>query len=245
MPSPRDSAAEAERAAHGRHKLEQAETSGDLMRFFDEADTQLDAPASSQRRNAIQHLRAAVAATRAEQKAGSQLHRNVDESPYRSDLASVVRPRRPQVVGETGRSMRPEENRPAPLKLVAEQRIDMPRAPIQPRRISGAALRAEFEQADAESGFAAFAEEVGAAGLPDLLEAAAAYLADVEDRPQFSRPMLMGKLKEIEAEEYSREEGLRSFGQLLRTGKLQKLSGGRFAVTDLTEFRSQGKRHAG
>lgn len=229
----------------GREKLQKAEEPGDLMRFFDEADTQLEAPASSQRRNAIQHLRAAVAATRAERKAGSELHRNVDDAPYRSDLASVVRPRRPQVQLEGGRSLRPEEPRPAPLKLVAEQRIDMPRGPIQPRRISGAALRAEIEQVQTDSGFSTFAEELGLTRLPDLLEAAAAYLADVEGRPQFSRPMLMSKLREVEAEEFSREEGLRSFGQLLRTGKLQKLSGGRFSVTEETEYRQQGKRQAG
>jgi hypothetical protein len=229
----------------GREKLQKAEDAGDLMRFFDEADTQLEAPASSQRRNAIQHLRAAVAATRAERKAGSELQRNVDDAPYRSDLASVVRPRRPQVQVEGGRSLRPEEPRPAPLKLVAEQRIDMPRPPIQPRRISGAALRAEIEQVHTDSGFSTFAEELGLTRLPDLLEAAAAYLADVEGRPQFSRPMLMSKLREVEAEEFSREEGLRSFGQLLRTGKLQKLSGGRFSVTEQTEYRRQGKRQVG
>lgn len=229
----------------GRERLQQAEDTGDLMRFFEEADSQLDAPASSQRRNAIQHLRAAVAATRAERKAGSELHRNVDDAPYRSDLASVVRPRRPQVTVDGGRSLRPEEPRPAPLKLVAEQRIDMPRPPIRPRRISGAALRAEIEQVQPDSGFSTFAEELGLTRLPDLLEAAAAYLTDVEGRPQFSRPMLMGKLREVEAEDYSREEGLRSFGQLLRTGKLQKLSGGRFAVTEETEFRRPGKRQVG
>jgi len=232
-------------AVPGRERLHKADDSGDLMRFFEEADSQLDTPASSQRRNAIQHLRAAVAATRAERKAGSELHRDVDDAPYRSDLASVVRPRRPQAAPEGSRSLRPDEPRPAPLKLVAEQRIDTPRAPIQPRRISGAALRAEIERVQPDSGFVAFVEELGITHLPDLLEAAAAYLADVEGRPQFSRPMLMSKLKEVEAETYSREDGLRSFGQLLRAGKLQKLSGGRFSVTKETEYRQPGKRHAG
>ncbi|WP_093032600.1 hypothetical protein [Roseovarius azorensis] len=238
-------AAEAEISSPDRQKFGQSEESGDLMRFFDEADTQLEAPASSLRRNAIQHLRAAVAATRAEHKAGSELRRDVDDKPYRSDLANVVRPRRPQVSSDGERSMRPEEARPAPLKLVAEQRIDTPREPIRPRRVAGSGMRGDVESVQIDSGFSAFAEEVGAARLPDLLEAAAAYLADVEGRPQFSRPMLMGKLREVEAESYSREDGLRSFGQLLREGKLQKLSGGRFSVTELTEFRGQGKRQAG
>lgn len=226
-------------------RFEGAAASNDLTRIFDKTDTQLDAPASSQRRNAIQHLRAAVAATRAEHNAGSTLRENVDDAPYRSDLASVVRPRRPQIATPAERSARPEESRPAPLKLVAEQRIDTPRAPIRPRRISAADLEVDIAEQSKEGSFIAFAEEMGANSLPDLLEAAAAYLSDIEGRPQFSRPMLMGKLKEVEQERFSREDGLRSFGQLLRQGKLQKLAGGRFAVTEETEFRATGRRHAG
>ncbi|WP_296632813.1 hypothetical protein [Roseovarius sp.] len=229
----------------GTRRFEEAAGSSDLTRIFDKTDTQLEAPASSQRRNAIQHLRAAVAATRAEHSAGSTLRENVDDAPYRSDLASVVRPRRPQIGAPAERSARPEESRPAPLKLVAEQRIDTPRAPIRPRRISAADLEVEVGTQTSEGSFSAFAEEVGASSLPDLLEAAAAYLSDVEGRPQFSRPMLMGKLKEVEQDRFSREDGLRSFGQLLRQGKLQKLAGGRFAVTEETEFRATGRRHAG
>lgn len=228
----------------GANRFGRAEGSSDLTRIFEKTDTQLEAPASSQRRNAIQHLRAAVAATRAEHNAGSSLRENVDDSPYRSDLASVVRPRRPQIAAPTERSARPEESRPAPLKLVAEQRIDTPRAPIRPRRISSTEIEAEVSIESQAGSFGAFAEEMGASCLPDLLEAAAAYLSDVEGRPQFSRPMLMGKLKEVEKERFSREDGLRSFGQLLRQGKLQKLAGGRFAVTEETEFRATGRRHA-
>ncbi|WP_073198729.1 hypothetical protein [Roseovarius marisflavi] len=234
-----------EEPQQGRRKLETAETPSDLTRIFDETDHQLDAPASSQRRNAIQHLRAAVAATRAETEAGAKPSRGVDDSAYRDDLASVVRPRRPQVVSDAGRSARPEEARPAPLKLVAEQRIDTPREPIRPRRVSASDIAPEMEQTDGDSGFSAFAEEMGANQLPELLEAAAAYLADVEGRPQFSRPMLMGKLKEVEQESFSREDGLRSFGQLLRQGKLQKLAGGRFSVTNETDYRDPGARNVG
>jgi len=97
---------------------------------------------------------------------------------------------------------------------------------------------------DVDGSFTDFAEEMGAKGLPELLEAAAAYMSDVEGRSQFSRPMLMGKLKEVEGREFSREDGLRSFGQLLRQGRLQKLKGGRFCVTDSTDFRAE-ERNAG
>ena len=232
-------------ARDGRAKFESADDQSDLERIFDEADSQLEKPESNQRRSAIQHLRAAVAATRAEKKAGADLQKNVDDSPYRSDLASVVRPRRPSTT-DGARSERPSESRPAPLKLVAEQRIDTARDPIRPRRVSAAELNAATESAASESGssFSDFAQEMGATQLPDLLEAAAAYMSDVEGRSQFSRPMLMHKLQEVEKENFSREDGLRSFGQLLREGKIQKIKGGRFTVTEDTEFRGDA-RHAG
>ena len=53
----------------------------------------------------------------------AELSPKPDENPYRSDLAAVVRPRRPEAgAGAAGpRSVRPDEPRPAPLKLVAEQ----------------------------------------------------------------------------------------------------------------------------
>lgn len=230
-------------AGSERGKLDEMAEESDLERIFGEADSQMAAPETSRRRNTIQHLRAALAATRAEKAAGAELSPKPDENPYRSDLAAVVRPRRPEAgAGAAGpRSVRPEEPRPAPLKLVAEQRVDTAREPVRPRRVT----TPQPELLAAETGgFSEFAEDLGATDLPDLLEAAAAYLADVEGRAQFSRPMLMGKLREVDEEGFSREEGLRSFGKLLREGKLQKLSGGRFAVTEATEFRAEAKRRA-
>ncbi len=229
----------------GRHKFDAANGNSDIERIFDEADSQLEKPESNQRRSAIQHLRAAVAATRAEKKAGADLQKNVDDTPYRSDLASVVRPRRPSAT-DGARSERPAESRPAPLKLVAEQRVDTEQAPVRPRRVSAGTEQAEQpETAGAsDSDFGDYARKMGATQLPELLEAAAAYMSDVEGRAQFSRPMLMHKLQEVEKENFSREDGLRSFGKLLRDGKIQKIKGGRFTVTEETEFRGEA-RHAG
>ncbi|WP_246040441.1 hypothetical protein [Roseovarius arcticus] len=245
---------DAPRAKH----LDAPASDAQAARIFDEADTQLEEPESNQRRSAIQHLRAAVAATKAERRAGGAMQVDVDDQPYRNDLQSAVRPRRPQPVS-TSMTPRPGAtlaSRPAPLKLVAEQRIDSPSdavQPVRPRRITRADLvparpeqSARTDGANPSSGaqnaqgsasFADFAEQKGASSLTEMLEAAAAYLADVEGTPQFSRPMLMQKLREAQDEDFSREDGLRSFGQLLRQGKLQKLKGGRFAVTSVTEFR--------
>ncbi|QFT97824.1 hypothetical protein FIU85_10955 [Roseovarius sp. THAF8] len=210
----------------------------DETRLFKETDSQMGDKDASMRRTAIQHLRAAVAATKAEKIAGVDVDQGVDDAPYRSDLAEVVRPRRPNAPSASSRSARPNEERPAPLKLVAEQRVDTERAPVRPRRVSS--IHANVSSSD-DGGFTAFAEEMGATRLSELLEAAAAYMSDVEGHSEFTRPMLMGKLKEAKNGNYSREDGLRSFGQLLREGKLRKVQGGRFSATEETEFRAQAR----
>ncbi len=210
----------------------------DETRLFEETDSQMGDKDASMRRTAIQHLRAAVAATKAEKSAGVDVDQGVDDAPYRSDLAEVVRPRRPNAPSASSRSARPNEERAAPLKLVAEQRVDTERAPVRPRRVSS--IQASVSTS-ADGGFTAFAEEMGATRLSELLEAAAAYMSDVEGHSEFTRPMLMGKLKEAKNGNYSREDGLRSFGQLLREGKLRKVQGGRFSATEETEFRAQAR----
>ena len=93
-------------------------------------------------------------------------------------------------------------------------------------------------------GFADFALEMGASELPELLEAAAAYLSFVEGRDQFSRPQLMNKVRSAGSMQFNREDGLRSFGQLLREGKIERADNGRFAATQEIGFQPS-KRAAG
>jgi hypothetical protein len=54
---------------------------------------------------------------------------------------------------------------------------------------------------------------------------------------RFTRPMLMRMAREVNIPQFTREEGLRSFGQLLRERKIEKLSGGRFIATPAINFR--------
>jgi hypothetical protein len=236
-----------------------------MDRILAETNHQLGDSDGSRRRSAIQHLRAAVAATQAEKEAGSDFAEDTAEGAeaYREDLAQVVRPRRPTT---SGGSARRSEDRPAPLKLVAEQRVDLgsaPRGPVTPRRVRVADISRDDEAApkvtlrrqdmdhDAEGhsraaaanakSFAEFADRVGAIDLPDVLEAAASYLAFVEGRDQFSRPQLMTKVRQLEIDGFTREDGLRHFGQLLREGKIRKIAGGRFAVSDRINFRPEDR----
>ena len=228
----------------------------EVDRLMDQASSELEEPDGKKRRNALGHLRAAVAAARADKSAPGTVEPVDETESYRSDLESAVQPRR------AVRRLQAHESAPAaarpPLKLVAEQRVDAPAAalaldvadtpapqPVRPRRIKAGQTPppAPLEQAtgddeELEGGsFLEFAEEMGATELPDLLEAAAAYLAYVEGKDQFSRPQLMTKVRLVQEENFSREDGLRSFGQLLRQGKIEKISGGRFTVSDRISFK--------
>ncbi|MBO6868808.1 MAG: hypothetical protein JJ877_17345 [Thalassococcus sp.] len=218
------------------------EDGSSVSRILDETNQQLDEPEGNRRRNAIAHLRAAVAATRADRILGGKSKAKEEADPYREDLATVVRPRRPQATAQTPRPTRPDQNKPAPLKLVAEQRIDRPEdaAPIRPRRVSRK-VEDVAQPASNDEGFAEYAERVGATDLAEMLEAAAAYMSFVEGQDAFSRPQLMAKMREADATDYSREDRLRSFGTLLREGKIAKLEGGKFAVSDNIGFQPKAR----
>ncbi len=214
--------------------------SDDVDRLLAETDHQMGEPESATRRDAFAHLRAAVAAKKADEALGSQDKDASQDDAYRNDLADVVRPRRPasKSTGQRpARPTRPTENRSAPLKLVAEQRVDVdrpsPAGPVRPRRVAGIVESASA----ADESFGEFASEMGATKLPDLLEAAAAYMAFVEGREEFSRPQLMTKVRQATSDGFSREDTLRSFGQLLREGKIEKIKGGRFVASDDIGFR--------
>ena len=209
---------------------------GYMSRLLAETDQHMDEPEGATRRDAFAHLRAAVAAKKADDALGVGADTVEGDDAYRNDLADVVRPRRP---GRSGaRTPRPGEGGPAPLKLVAEQRIDTEDStaadPVRPRRVE----TVDENPSDEGESFASFADEMGATTLPQQLEAAAAYMSFVEGREQFSRPQLMAKVRQVSAQdEFSREDGLRHFGQLLRSGKIEKVKGGRFTVSEDIGFR--------
>ena len=210
----------------------------DVSRLMAEADQQMEEPEGQTRRSAFAHLRAAVAARFADRSMDAEAQEAEEqEEAYRSDLAEVVKPRRPETQ-EAPQHSRPD-TRPAPLKLVAEQRIDEANPTIDtnvaPRRV--AAPEIDDAEAPEESGFATYAEERGASTLPELLEAAASYLCFVEGQDEFSRPQLMTRVRQADVGEFTREDGLRSFGQLLRTGKIEKIAGGRFVASDAIGYK--------
>lgn len=254
----------------GRSILEDHAGDGEasVERLMEEAKSKLEGDESRRRFSAIAHLKAAVAATVADRKLKSQaLPTDEATAPvedidrYREDLSKAVRPRRPVAEGAPATRRPALNDRPAPLVLVSEQRVDLPAeaikpaAVIRPRRVGAAALSLTDVEEDADEeaplspeeakSFAEFADRLGATNLAELLEAAAAYTATVEGMPHFSRPHLLRKVANIaDEEEFSREDGLRSFGMLLRQGKIQKISRGQFMITEASRFMSEARRAA-
>jgi hypothetical protein len=235
-----------------------------MSRILSETDAQLNEPESNRRRAAIAQLKAAVAATEAARRLGEDRQESdKPEEAFRDDLSQVVRPRRAALQPER----KTERPRPAPLKLVASQRIDAetkpdngaavspvrPVMPVRPRRVStdetpaaqapvtmpASAVPSVAPIAARSSSFSEFAEEVGARDLGELLEAAAAYTSFVEGLQDFSRPQIMKKVREVTTEDFSREDSLRSFGTLLRQGRIEKVRNGRFQVSKQTRYRPE------
>ncbi|ABG31524.1 hypothetical protein CEP88_19310 [Roseobacter denitrificans] len=193
----------------------------DLSRLMAEADHQMKHPDGQTRRRAFSQLRAAVAARRDDQSLDHDaVIRAKDVQAYRSDLADVVHPRdagSPRARSTGGRTV--------PLKLAAELRVDAP-------GVTPKAQQSEITGWAADTGFAAYAQRLGAQSLPELLEAAAAYVSLIEGKAQFTRPQLMSLIEQTARRKLNQEEGLRCFGQLLRAGKIKKLTGGWFTISD-------------
>ncbi|MBZ4023517.1 hypothetical protein CKO11_13730 [Rhodobacter sp. TJ_12] len=240
---------------------------GDLSRLLEKTDAQMAGTENRRRISAIAHLKAAVAATVADRRAGTDTQPGTDGTEaYRADLSQAVRPRRPVSSGQAGRgrettptpaTARPEA-RPAPLVLVSEQRVDqtpaedeMKAQAVRPRRVIAASLHRESAEghaaeehhdsdaplsADEATSFAQFAESRAPQGLGELLEAAAAYTAQIEGRPHFSPPQIMRKVTAMGDETFSREDRLRVFGTLLRQGKIAKVKRGQYAITEASRF---------
>lgn len=224
-----------------------------LSRILSRTNEQLNEPATNRRIETINQLKAAVVATEAARRLGDKDDASDAAQDYRDDLdkavgkpaeeAAPARPRRPQASAER----RTERPRPSPLKLVASQRVDEVKPvaeaeavteTVRPRRVAAEAPQAPV----AGQGFATFAREAGATELHELLEAAAAYTSYVEGLEDFSRPQIMKKVREVlTPDHFNREDGLRSFGTLLRQGRINKVRNGRFQVSEQTRFRPESR----
>ena len=261
----------AERRARAAAMLDQTtddSADGTLDRLLETTRTKMDRPEQQRRLNALDQLKAAVAATEAENQLRAVRGRDDDReaaeaNAFRNDLrdAEAV----PRTGERQGRpAIRPERREATPLILVSEQRIDD--EPAQPSEVDPSREVAETDgnlalkrqpettptpeieefadeiqgiPADAfhSDNFPDFAERVGAFDMHDLLEAAAAYTTIVEGLERFSRAEVMNKIAGLNhAEGYSKEQGLRAFGKLLREGKILRVQDGHFAIARSSRY---------
>jgi hypothetical protein len=172
----------------------------------------------------------------------------IDRSPATTAEAAsrVVMPVRPR--------------RPVPVAAAPVQNDDVNSAP--PVETATARMIAEADQIEQEdeefamdgadnvfsasTSFQDFADQLGATSLPDLMEAAAVYCAEVLQRPEFSRPLVMRQLSGLPGQsENEREDYLRGFGTLLRQGRITKVKRGMFALTDRSPYLAEARKAAG
>lgn len=170
----------------------------------------------------------------------------LEDAPAEEVMAEDAAPQAAPASDEAEDRDAPAAAAPAPLKLVSSQPANAEDAPLDAASARLRQIAAQKEAAPAtKDGFAEFAKLHGATDLADLLEAAAAYIGFVEGEDDFSRPQVMKKVQSASDTEFSREDGLRAFGRLLRMNRLVKLSNGRFQVAEDTQYRPENKAAQG
>ncbi len=189
---------------------------GVVDRILSQANIHLADPEGARRREAIASLKAAVAATQAGRVLGDSVPDEEErQDAFRDDLRQAVQ-------GRPGSAAEPE-GRPAP-----------PQRPGGPQRADGSGP-------SEPPSFAAFAAEVGAGSLPELLDAAAAWVAVADSADGASRPQLLALAASLLPAPPGRDEGLSCFEALLGQGRLERAEGGRFRPGPESRFHA-GRR---
>ena len=135
----------------------------------------------------------------------------------------------------------PKPGRPEPLVLGA----------TEPKAESGEVLHlvpSEPDAPEAEDGaqdLKRFASSMGAATLPELLEASAAYVTLVNGRPSFSRREIFSLFDTLnEKGEISHEDRIKTFSRLLRSGVIERTTDGSFAMSRAAREQYQDRASA-
>lgn len=223
-----------------------------MSRIMSQTDQHLNQPENRRHRDAFAQLKAAVAATEAARQLGDKgADKRDPDEVYKDDLGA-------HEAKDKG------DGKPIPpLKLVKSQEVkpgagdrqtlQRPEnnAPASAGSMEAASERlrkiATLKETDAKpetNDFAEFAAAHGASDLTDQLEAAGAFICFVEGEDDFSRPQVMKLVQSATESEISREDGLRSFGRLLRQARLIKLPNGRFQIAENTQYRPDGYKAA-
>jgi len=236
-----------------------------LDRLLATTNSKLSTPSHARRSNALERLKAAVAATEAERRLRSNTTsarpkaRNLAGNPesIRQELRSVRVTHEEAVKISRPVSKRSEASRRrgtiATLILGSDQQVadvdvEEPaglKKKSAPDELNNTPAKTTLEvvhPAPQSSGFSRFAAKSGAATLMQLLEASAAYLAIVEDQPRFSQERLVANLGEyLQKNNLTAEATNRSLNRLLRDGKILRVKADRFTISKSTRHGYQDK----
>ncbi len=217
-----------------------------LQRILSRAETKLSEPEAQWRREAMAHLKAAVVATEAERArdegaAGENpnpLGSPEDEvAPLQLEEAQRVDPPRMRaaLTGTRPRAPSADGDIDGPPVTADPPVLGRAGAPTMLLRGTEVPDSAALDEGTDEP-FRTFAAAVGAMILPDLLEAAAVWLARVGGPGEGTRAELAALAGQALRLEPPREEVLRVIGILLREGRLVRGSAGRFRAAPGSRF---------
>ncbi|MEM8740243.1 MAG: hypothetical protein AAGE13_02010 [Pseudomonadota bacterium] len=207
---------------------------------------------------------AAAAKAEAEAKATAQTAEKAAKAAPLTQPANEATAATPKAPSETAKTAAPaREEMPMPPQnadAVATEAKPVPALrrdavqPAQPAAVAPAAASLQVVGREAEaaaasltggSDLATFTRRFGAASLPELLEASAAYTTLVRGQTRFSRRDIMLALEEIGGEdEYTQEARIKSFGKLLRKGSIVRVDDGKFALSRTARFSYEEKLSA-
>ena len=97
----------------------------------------------------------------------------------------------------------------------------------------------DMQKDDPRTDLRRFAASAGAVSMTELLEASAAYATLVNGRPSFSRMEVLDLLDNFSDDEgFSQEARIKTFGSLLRGGRIQPVENGEYEMSDdaLSEY---------
>ena len=188
----------------------------DVSRLLKQTDQKMAHPGQSRRRNALAHLRAAVAANRGEHPTDLATNDILKMSTSTNLAAQTSLSQEVSPVENNDRPM------PKPLRLVEDQRVDGPKV--------AAAEIAEKNLIETPIDFATYAERVKATTLQAQIEAAASYLSLVLKRKTFAWRNVFGRTREVSEHPFVRRTYMGIFNALIEQGKVKALEDGTYEI---------------
>ena len=188
----------------------------DVSRLLQQTDQKMAQPGQSRRRNALAHLRAAVAANRGAHLTGA-LKTDTLKMSKSSALASQACLPQEGVEGKNN-----DDPMLKPLRLVENQRVDTLNA--------FAEETAEDSTVQTPMDFATYAHRVKATTLEAQIEAAASYLSLVLKRDSFARRLVFAQVRKVYEKPFHRRISIAIFNSLIKRGKINSLENGRYEI---------------